>query len=104
MKNAKVFARELTEEEKAEQAAAANVKGGAKWRGTKLGRVARFYWSTAGEPIVYVLNGNKVPRTDGARPLMCLDDRVPDDLDRARYVAEAKKLARDLAVPLPEDL
>ena len=30
MKNAKVFARELTEEEKAEQAAAANVKGGAK--------------------------------------------------------------------------
>ncbi len=30
MKNAKVFARELSEEEKAEQAAAANVKGGAK--------------------------------------------------------------------------
>ena len=28
MKNAKVFARELTEEEKAEQAAAANAKGG----------------------------------------------------------------------------
>ena len=30
MKGAKVFPRELTEEEKAEQAAAANVKGGAK--------------------------------------------------------------------------
>ncbi len=30
MKSAKVFARELSEEEKAEQAAAANVKGGAK--------------------------------------------------------------------------
>jgi hypothetical protein len=80
-----------------------NVKGGATWRGDYLGRVARYYWSTDGEPILYAKpneNGThkKVSNTDGARPLMELPDELPDDIDYAHYIEEGYELARDLAV------
>jgi hypothetical protein len=73
-------------------------KGGASWRGTRLGRVVRYYWSTDGEPIVYTNSDRRVAKTEGARPMMELTDRLPADVDRARYVAEAETLLTDLGV------
>lgn len=75
------------------------VTGGAVWRGRRLGRVARWYWSTAGEPLTYAANGRKVAKTDGAAPMDRLTDAVPADLDRARYVAEAKRLIGEYGCP-----
>ena len=49
------------------------VTGGAKWRGKILGKSVRFYYSSSvdqDEAITYAKNGNKVPKSDGAMPLM----------------------------------
>lgn len=86
-----------------------NVRGGGTWRGEYLGKVARFIWSTDGDPILYKVphpttgNFKKVSKTDGARPMMRLEDTIPFDLDFARYVEEATEILRDVGVldPLP---
>ena len=75
------------------------VKGGAVWRGEELGKATRFYYSAdipEGECLRYVLNGNKVPMSDGARPLMDLPDEFPDDVDYYRYIQSAKQLLKDI--------
>lgn len=84
---------------------------GATWRGEYLGKVVRFIWSTAGEPILradaHPKTGNhaKVPKTDGCRPVMELPDELPADIDYARYIAEAEKLLVEIgavsALPPP---
>jgi hypothetical protein len=79
-----------------------NVKGGGEWRGNKIGKVVRYYWSTDSDPIIYCTPDSrgtkkKVSNTSGARPLMDMTE-LPDDIDYDRYVAEANKLARELAV------
>jgi hypothetical protein len=74
------------------------VNDGGSWRGRRLGRVVRFYWSTDGEPILYVGSGRRVAKTEGAAPMMELPDAVPADLDRRRYVAEAERWLEDLGV------
>lgn len=86
-----------------------NATGGATWtepgaEETYLGKVVRYYWSVNGAPIIKVKphpttgNRHKVSKTDGCRPLMTLPDdfAVPDDLDYARYVAEAENILRDI--------
>jgi hypothetical protein len=80
------------------------VTGGATWRGHKLGRVVRYYWSRDGEAIGYANANRKVAKTDGAAPLMELTDALPPDLDFDRYCAEAVKLATDLAIIAPSGL
>jgi hypothetical protein len=67
------------------------VKGGAEWKGEYLGKVARWYYAK-GEVgyIQYKSNGNKVPLTDGAKPLMTLPDTIPSDLDYDWYINRAK--------------
>ena len=68
------------------------VTGGAEWRGDLLGKSVRFYYSTRAaqdEAITYAKSGNKVPKSDGARPLMDLPDTMPDDVDFERYVGMA---------------
>lgn len=75
------------------------VKGGAVWRGEELGKATRFYYSAdipEGECLRYVLNGNKVPMSDGARPLMDLPDEFPDDVDHYRYIQSANQLLKDI--------
>ncbi len=74
------------------------VNGGGLWRGQRLGRVVRWYWSTDGEPITYADGSRKVAKTEGARPLQELTAAVPRDLDRTRYVEEARKILVDLGV------
>jgi hypothetical protein len=75
------------------------VATGGVWRGHKLGRVVRYYWSTDGEAISYADGVRKVAKTDGARPMPEMTGTVPPDLDRARYVAEATKIAAELGIP-----
>jgi hypothetical protein len=68
------------------------VTGGAQWEGTYLGKVVRFYWSTGGEALLYVKNGNKVATSDGAKPLMTLPAEMPQDIDFERYEKAAQEL------------
>jgi hypothetical protein len=76
---------------------ARNVTGGGEQMGKYLGKVVRWYQSNdpALEPIRYKTNGNKVPKTDGARACMELPDKVehPPDLDYEWYHKEAIKIA-----------
>tara|TARA_R110000765_G_scaffold114176_2_gene206851 strand:+ start:320 stop:2083 length:1764 start_codon:yes stop_codon:yes gene_type:complete len=67
------------------------VAGGAKWRGELLGKSVRFYYSSSvdqNEAITYAKNGNKVPKSDGAMPLMDMGE-MPGDVDLERYVGIA---------------
>jgi hypothetical protein len=71
------------------------VTGGAMWAGQSIGKSVRFYYSNAvdhDESILYKLNGNKVPKSDGARPLMDLPDVFPADVEKERYVGMAMKV------------
>lgn len=73
------------------------VTGGGTWRGVKLGRAVRYYWSVDGDPIL--AGARKVAKTDGARPLVeLIPDHLPDDIDYDRYVAEAEEMAVDFAI------
>lgn len=74
---------------------ARSVTGGAVFRGDYLGRVVRWIYSTNGEAIKYKKNGNKVAKSDGARPIMTLD-QFPTDIDYARYINEAMDILEDL--------
>lgn len=62
-----------------------------------LGKAVRWYYAE-GETgtINYKLNGNKVPSSDGARPLMELPDALPADLDFNWYIAEANSILKDI--------
>jgi len=76
---------------------ARNVTGGGEQMGHYLGKVVRWYQSNDPElqPIRYKANGNKVPKTDGARACMILFDKMahPPDLDYEWYHKESIKIA-----------
>lgn len=58
-----------------------------------LGKSIRWYYATGEEgEIVYASSGNKVPRSDGAHPLMDLPDTFPDNVDKEWYISEADKI------------
>ncbi|MDE5458240.1 hypothetical protein GWE18_36630 [Bradyrhizobium sp. CSA112] len=65
--------------------------------GKYLGKVIRWYYSTdASGSINYKLNGNKVARSDGAKPLMELPDALPNDVDYDWYIREAESILIDI--------
>lgn len=70
------------------------VKGGAIWKAETIGQAIRWYYSKQETGALhYHVNGNKVPRTDGARPIMNMPpDHFPDDLNRQWYVREAEEI------------
>lgn len=74
-----------------------NVKGGGQKNGIYLGKVVRWYYAL-NEPgyISYVGSGNKVGKTDGAKPLMDLPDELPSDIDYNWYIKEAIEMLYDL--------
>ena len=74
-----------------------SVTGGAVKDGEYLGKAIRWYYA-AGETgeIIYAKNGNKVPKSDGAKPLMLLPDEFPSDIDYDRYIAEAERILKDI--------
>jgi len=80
-----------------------NVKGGGVkvWSETDieyLGKAARWYYSkeTQGE-IVYAKSGNKVARSDSAKPLMQLEG-FPSDIDYDWYIKEAYDMLEQLGI------
>jgi hypothetical protein len=77
------------------------VTGGGLWRGEYLGKAVRFYYSTQvgrDEHLSYAKNSNKVPRSDGAKPLMTLPAELPDDIDFDRYIEMARGALREMGV------
>lgn len=73
-----------------------NVRGGGEKNGRYLGKVVRWYYpkNEAGY-IAYVSSGNKVGKTDGARPVMDLPTEFPDDINYDWYINEAVKMLYD---------
>ena len=76
---------------------------GASWRGEKLGRVARWVIvKSGGEPIIDLVNGNKVAMSDNAMPVMDYGNPpVPDVLDhinREAYLEMYHRLSRAVGV------
>ena len=69
-----------------------------KENGKYLGKVVRWYYSKKGSTIHYKLNGNKVPKSEGAMPMMTLQTNLPDDLDYKWYIDEAYSVLKDLGV------
>lgn len=62
-----------------------------------LGKVVRWYYSINGKPIFYK-TGNKVPKSDGARPMMDLTEHIPKDLDYDKYLQLCQEHLTDLGV------
>lgn len=90
---------------------ARNVTGGGEQLGGYLGKVVRWYQSNDPglEPIRYRSNGNRVPKTEGARACMTMVDKIthPADLDYEWYRREAIKIAVAVGCSqylTPEDL
>lgn len=74
------------------------VKGGAVKNGEYLGKAIRWYYNGSEGEINYKSNGNKVPRSDGAQPLMDLPEEFPSDVDYAWYENEVKEMLMDVGV------
>lgn len=73
------------------------VKGGAMYRGEYVGKAIRWYYATGEDGCLsYKTNGNTVPKSQGAKPLMLLPDELPDDIDYSYYVREAYAVLEDV--------
>lgn len=77
-----------------------SVTGGGVWKTEYLGKVVRWVYSTKGDSITYKKKNktggnNKVPKSDGARPIMELGD-LPTDIDYSRYIKESIDILDDL--------
>lgn len=62
-----------------------------------VGKTVRWYYAkdVPGE-LVYAMSGNKVPRSDGAKPCMELPDQFPDDIDYDWYINESVKILEQI--------
>lgn len=70
-----------------------NVKGGGHKDGVYLGKAVRWYYAEGDfSAIHYVGSGNKVPNSDGGKPVMDLPPYFPNDVNLSWYVAEARKM------------
>jgi len=78
------------------------VNGGAIWCGEKLGKAVRYYHSSdmsiMGECIKYEKNSNKVPKSQGAKPLMVLPETMPKDVNYNIYINQAKELLKEVGL------
>lgn len=75
-----------------------NVTGGAVKGDEFLGRAVRWYYAKNESGCInYKNNGNKVPKSDGAKPLMTLGDTLPSDIDHQWYVNESQDMVNQVA-------
>lgn len=75
------------------------VTGGAVYLATQtyLGKVIRWYYATGEQhEIIYAKNGNKVARTDGAKPCMDLPKEFPNDVNYDWYIEETYKILEEI--------
>ena len=76
-----------------------SVKGGAVYLGQDVGKVVRWYYAKGcTDALHYKLNGNLVPTSTGAKPLMRIEsyDDLPEDLDHDTYIAKTYKMLAKL--------
>ena len=77
------------------------VKGGAVKDGQAIGKSIRWYHSTSTMTAIhYASNNNKVPKSDGAKPIMDYPDKLPTDIDYQFYIQEAKNIIKSTGVSL----
>lgn len=77
------------------------VKGGAVKDAEYLGKAIRWYYAMDRDSvIVYAESGKKVPKSDGAKPLMDLPKELPKDLDHEWYIKEAYKMLSSMGYPI----
>lgn len=75
------------------------VRGGGMKGDQYLGKAVRWYYAEGEQSgITYKSNGNMVPKSVGAKPLMTLPDEFPDDIDYEWYAREAYAILDDLGV------
>lgn len=76
-----------------------NVKGGGEKDGMYLGKVVRWYYAkNENGYIAYAGSGNKVPKSEGAKPLMDLPLEFPTDIDYQWYINETKDMMYDIGL------
>ncbi len=74
-----------------------NVTGGAHKDREYLGKVVRWYMAkNIIGTIDYISSGNKVPDTDGAKPLMDLPEQFPDDINYDWYIEKSIEMLYDI--------
>ena len=77
------------------------VNGGATQDGKDLGSAVRWYYSNHElDCIRYIKNNNKVPKSDGATPILNYPTELPKDLDYDWYIEESKKMINKLGVAI----
>jgi hypothetical protein len=70
---------------------------GAHKSGVLLGKVIRFYYAKGETGIIqYVQSNNKIPDTDGAKPVMVMPDSFPEDVNFSWYVGKTKEILEDI--------
>jgi hypothetical protein len=75
------------------------VQGGAIKDNQPIGKSIRWYHSTSTMTAIhYAKNNNKVPKSDGAMPLLNYPDSLPPDIDYQFYIQEAKNIIRSAGV------
>jgi hypothetical protein len=69
-----------------------------------VGKTVRWYYATGVEgELVYATTGNKVPRSEGARPCMVLPEQFPQDIDYDWYIAETVKILEQIGAIPPQE-
>jgi len=75
------------------------VQGGAIKDNQPIGKSIRWYHSTSTMTAIhYAKNNNKVPKSDGAKPVMDYPDTLPTDIDYQFYIQEAKNIIKSCGV------
>lgn len=66
---------------------------------TYVGKAIRWYYADRYDTAIHCkLNGNKVPRSDSAKPIMELPDEMPDDINVDWYIDEAYSMLRSVGI------
>lgn len=74
-----------------------SVTGGAEKDGVYLGKAIRWYYAKGEKGFIATAKtGNKVPKTDGAKPCMDLPRELPNDIDYDWYLNAATEMLYDL--------
>jgi hypothetical protein len=70
-----------------------------------VGKTVRWYYAkdVQGE-LIYAGSGNKVPRSEGAKPCMVLPDTFPEDLDLDWYIQESVKILEQIGAIGPQTI
>ena len=74
-----------------------NVRGGGEKDGTYLGKAVRWYYAVEETGTInYVVSGNKVPKSEGAKPCMIMPRDFPNDIDFDKYSNMANEILFDI--------